>query len=62
MHSGRAVRRVLFVVIILVATISRNSLCAQSNLKPYDSVKPLIGTAGGGNTFPGATLPFGMVQ
>ena len=21
-----------------------------------------IGTAGGGNTFPGATLPFGMVQ
>ena len=23
---------------------------------------PLIGTAGGGNTFPGATLPFGMVQ
>lgn len=29
---------------------------------PYDSVNPLIGTAGGGNTFPGATLPFGMVQ
>ncbi|KAA6456614.1 glycoside hydrolase family 92 protein [Acidobacteria bacterium AB60] len=29
---------------------------------PYDAVNPLIGTAGGGNTFPGATLPFGMVQ
>lgn len=29
---------------------------------PYDSVDPIIGTAGGGNTFPGATLPFGMVQ
>jgi predicted alpha-1,2-mannosidase len=29
---------------------------------PYDSVDPFIGTAGGGNTFPGATLPFGMIQ
>jgi predicted alpha-1,2-mannosidase len=28
----------------------------------YDAVDPFIGTAGGGNTFPGATLPFGMVQ
>lgn len=29
---------------------------------PYDAVDPFIGTAGGGNTFPGATLPFGMIQ
>ena len=29
---------------------------------PYDAVHPLIGTDGGGNTFPGATLPFGMIQ
>ena len=29
---------------------------------PYDSVDPFIGTAGGGNTFPGATLPWGMIQ
>ena len=28
----------------------------------YDSVDPFIGTAGDGNTFPGATLPFGMIQ
>src|SRR3954447_9184002 len=35
---------------------------AQSNRSPYDSVDPFIGTAGGGNTFPGATLPFGMIQ
>lgn len=32
-----------------------------SNL-PYDSVDPIIGTSGDGNTFPGATLPFGMIQ
>ncbi|HZZ39223.1 MAG TPA: GH92 family glycosyl hydrolase [Acidobacteriaceae bacterium] len=28
----------------------------------YSSVHPIIGTAGDGNTFPGATLPFGMIQ
>jgi predicted alpha-1,2-mannosidase len=39
------------------------SVFAQSSsTTPYDSVDPLIGTAGGGNTFPGATLPFGMLQ
>lgn len=35
---------------------------AQSIKSAYDSVDPFIGTAGGGNTFPGATLPFGMIQ
>jgi predicted alpha-1,2-mannosidase len=38
------------------------SALAQSPTTPYDSVDPIIGTEGGGNTFPGATLPFGMVQ
>jgi predicted alpha-1,2-mannosidase len=38
------------------------SAFAQSSSTPYDSVDLLIGTAGGGNTFPGATVPFGMVQ
>jgi predicted alpha-1,2-mannosidase len=28
----------------------------------YESVNPFIGTAGDGNTFPGASLPFGMMQ
>jgi putative alpha-1,2-mannosidase len=35
---------------------------AQSASSPYDAVDPFIGTTGGGNTFPGATLPFGMIQ
>lgn len=30
--------------------------------KAYASVDPLIGTGGEGHTYPGATLPFGMVQ
>ena len=29
---------------------------------PYDSVDPFIGTGGDGHTFPGAVVPFGMVQ
>src|SRR5580765_6064069 len=28
----------------------------------YEAVDPMIGTGGDGHTFPGATLPFGMVQ
>jgi predicted alpha-1,2-mannosidase len=47
--------------------LSAASLFAQSAstgkiATPYDLVDTFIGTAGGGNTFPGATLPFGMVQ
>jgi predicted alpha-1,2-mannosidase len=33
-----------------------------SNVTPYDSVGTFIGTGADGNTFPGATLPFGMIQ
>lgn len=38
------------------------STMAQSTLAGYDAADPMIGTAGGGNTFPGASLPFGMMQ
>jgi predicted alpha-1,2-mannosidase len=47
-------------VLIFVALIGLLPAAAQTS--PYDSVDPMIGTAGGGNTFPGATLPFGMIQ
>src|SRR5580704_1015233 len=29
---------------------------------PASLVNPFVGTTGGGNTFPGADVPFGMVQ
>ena len=44
---------------ILCSMLLCGSLCAAT---PYDSVNPFIGTAADGNTFPAATLPFGMVQ
>ena len=31
-------------------------------LAPYDAVDPFIGTAADGNTFPGASAPFGLLQ
>ena len=43
---------------LLLAKKKKNS--AQQNLTQY--VDPFIGTGGHGHTFPGATMPFGMVQ
>jgi predicted alpha-1,2-mannosidase len=47
-----------------IALLSFIFLAATAALaqSPYDAVNPIIGTSGGGNTFPGATLPFGMIQ
>ncbi len=50
----------LFLPVILLTLAG----CAQQNSRPdYTShVDPFIGTGGHGHTFPGATVPFGMVQ
>ena len=58
MRVHAAQRFILFLLLLLPSF----TVLAQSDASPYDAVDPLIGTAGGGNTFPGATLPFGMVQ
>jgi predicted alpha-1,2-mannosidase len=47
-----------FVFLLLIAVAAS----AQNAAPAYDSVNPFIGTAGEGNTFPGATLPLGMMQ
>lgn len=46
----------------LVAAVLFSAVGLGAQSGPYESVDPLIGTTGSGNTFPGATLPFGMVQ
>lgn len=48
-----------FSILILVFASLSGSALAQSKLKYVD---PLIGTSKMGHTFPGATVPFGMVQ
>ncbi|MBB6092493.1 putative alpha-1,2-mannosidase [Povalibacter uvarum] len=45
----------------LAATLLPAFVIAQSDV-PYRSVDPFIGTQGNGHTFPGAVVPFGMVQ
>lgn len=37
-------------------------LFAQQKKTPYSYVNPMIGTGGHVHTFPGATIPFGMIQ
>lgn len=49
----------LFLTICLVLSIF-SPISAQK--RPVDYVNPFIGTDGHGHTFPGATIPFGMVQ
>lgn len=58
MSSGKFMR----VGALLAAMSVAHFAGAQTTKSPYDSVDTRIGTAGGGNTFPGATLPFGMIQ
>jgi len=48
--------------LVLLSLFSLIPALAQTVPTPYDAVDPLIGTSGGGETFPGASIPFGMVQ
>ena len=49
----------LFMSLILAAAGSYAATPADDG---YDAVDPFIGTGEGGHTYPGASLPFGMVQ
>ncbi len=53
---------VLAGVVALSIILMQPAHAAAAADKAYASVDPFIGTAGGGHTFPGATVPFGMVQ
>lgn len=49
-----------FKIVILLLLLSEFISAQQKNLTEY--VDPFIGTANGGNTFPGAVVPWGMVS
>lgn len=54
-----------FIHLALLATLvalSGISAAQGAEYSPANAVNPLIGSLHGGNTFPGATLPFGMLQ
>ncbi len=50
----------LFLIIAIVCGIT--SVFAQQEKTPVQYVNPMIGTDGMGHTFPGACVPFGIVQ
>lgn len=51
--------RILFFLLVAMALVS----CERTaQMEPASYVDPFIGTGGHGHTFPGATVPFGMMQ
>ena len=47
---------------LLIISITLLFSCQKKEFDPVRFVDPFIGTGGHGHTYPGATLPFGMVQ
>ena len=56
----RTLQPLPIVLILLLQILFVN--CSSDTKQPVDYVNPFIGTDAGGHTFPGACLPFGMVQ
>ncbi|HEY9114572.1 MAG TPA: GH92 family glycosyl hydrolase, partial [Bacteroidales bacterium] len=53
-------KKTAFLFLILISLLS--ACDKKTELREADYVDPFIGTGGHGHTFPGATVPFGMVQ
>lgn len=47
---------------LAVALVLGFSVAATASPNPVDESLPLVGTGAHGHTYPGATVPFGMVQ
>jgi predicted alpha-1,2-mannosidase len=50
------------ILIVLISFIQYTSIIGQTIDNPSQYVNPLIGTKGGGHTFPGSPVPYGMVK
>ncbi|WP_420575846.1 GH92 family glycosyl hydrolase [Ekhidna sp.] len=59
MKNQNLTRKTLFSLLALIFLFSCSD---QATKAPFEYVDPFIGTGGHGHTFPGATMPFGMVQ
>jgi len=61
--GGSGLRVVKVVVLAMVLSIGISSSAQTGRpVNAYSAVDPMIGTGPEGHTFPGATVPFGMVQ
>ncbi len=55
-------KQLLTAVFLLLYLNCITAQTAEDNRRVIDYVNPFIGTGGHGHTYPGATMPFGMVQ
>jgi predicted alpha-1,2-mannosidase len=56
-------RKLLFLTLSTLVLFGCSSTNAQlATVDAYEKVNPFIGTGGHGHTYPGASMPFGMVQ
>lgn len=51
-----------YISFLLFSLVIINSSCSQSKKLVLDQVDPFIGTGGHGHTYPGVSMPFGLVQ
>jgi predicted alpha-1,2-mannosidase len=59
---GRAGRAILTLALLLAPAPPALARDLAAHVDPFAGTRPGPGTFGGGHNFPGATLPFGMVQ
>ena len=59
-HYQHLLHKLYLHILVFITLIYSTSCSNNSSITEY--VDPFIGTDGTGHTFPGATLPFGMVQ
>ncbi len=59
---ARSARGLALPFLMLAATAASWSGTALAADRPVDYVRPFVGTQGEGNTYPGPSAPFGMVQ
>ncbi|HEY8682049.1 MAG TPA: GH92 family glycosyl hydrolase, partial [Rhodanobacter sp.] len=55
-------RHAALAALLASVPVHAGAIAGDATPSPAASVNPLIGSSHGGNTFPGATLPFGMLQ
>lgn len=62
MNLARSLHSLLLVLLLGAIAAVAGAKLAEKTMQPVDYVNPFIGTNGHGHTYPGASVPFGMVQ
>src|ERR1700712_5784079 len=62
MTKPKSIKPALFLFTFLFSIVTSTVFAQQNDVDYTKYVDPFIGTGGHGHTYPGATVPFGMVQ